>query len=136
VTLVVREHQLSALEELGDVAQQAMTDLDVALHLAALGLVERARLEKDDVVRADLADVVDARRVVDELDLRALELHPPREAFGERGDALRVAVRVRVAQVDEVGELEDRGARLLPDARGLAQRQEHRAHRHGEEDER
>src|SRR5439155_294845 len=81
VALVVREHELSALEELRDVAQQFVSDANVALHLLPLVIVERALLQQDHVVRADLADVVHARRIADERDLRGLELHAAREAL-------------------------------------------------------
>ena len=60
----------------------------------------------------------------------------PRETLGERRHALRVAVRVRITQVDEVGELEDRALRLLAHARAVANREQHDRHGHAEEHER
>src|SRR5687767_15673588 len=53
-TTLFRSHELGAFEELGDVAEQAVADLDVPLHLGALGVVERALLQEDEVVRPDL----------------------------------------------------------------------------------
>jgi hypothetical protein len=81
-----------------------MADLDVAAHLGLLVRFQRAGLQQHDVVRSDLAYVVHTRGVADELDLRVLQLQPSRQALRERGDALRVAVRVRIAEVDEIGE--------------------------------
>ena len=77
-----------------------------------------------------------ARGVADQLDLRVLQLEPLREALRERGDALGVTVRVGVAKVDEIRELEDRGARLLTHAGAVAERDEHRHHRDREQHER
>ena len=136
MTFVVGEHELRALPEFRQVTQQPMTDVHVPTHLGLLVRVERAGLEQHGVVRSDLADVVHACGVADQLDLRVLELEPPREALRERGDALRVAVRIWIAEIDEVRQLEDRRARLLANPRAVAQRDEHRDHRDREQHER
>jgi hypothetical protein len=72
----------------------------VAPHLPLLLIGERPGLQKDEIVRADLADVMDPGGVADQLDLGVLEAQAPRESLGERGHTLRVSVGVRVAQVD------------------------------------
>src|SRR5207249_69588 len=116
-------------------AKETVTDLRVSTHLALLLLGERAWLEQDEIVRPDLADVVNAGRVSNELDLRVLEAKPPCEPLGEGRHALRVTVGVWVAQVDEIGELEDRGLRLLANPSAVANREQDDPHRHAEEDE-
>src|SRR5205823_13963970 len=50
VAFVVREDELGALEEFGDVAEQAMADLDMSLHLGALRVVERTLLQQYQIV--------------------------------------------------------------------------------------
>src|SRR5947207_12043230 len=113
MAFVMREDELRAFPELGKPFEQAVPDLGVAPHLLLLALGERPRLQQDEVVRADLADVVHANGVTDELDLRALEPETLCQSLGEVRNALAVAVGVWVAQVDYVSKLEDRGLGLL-----------------------
>src|SRR5437588_558970 len=117
-------------------AAEAVADLGMAAHLALFLLRQRPRLQEDEVIRSDLTDVVDACRVADQLDLRVLQAKTSCESLRERRDPLGVAVRVRVTQIDQVGELEDRGLRLFPYARAIAEREQDNRHRHAEEEER
>ena len=64
----------------------------------------RPGFEQDAVRDADLADVVEDRAEPDRLDLVRRQLEQLRDANGERGEPLAVAVQVRVARLDRVGE--------------------------------
>src|SRR5438034_2899508 len=95
-------------------------------HFPLFLLGQRTRFQEDHVIRPDLSDVVDARRVANQLDLRVLQPHPPRESLRERRNTLRVTVGVGIAEVDEIGQLQDRALGLFPDVRAVANREQDR----------
>ena len=66
--------------------------------------VERPGLQEDTVGDADLADVVEDRSQADRLDLVRPQPQQLGDADGQRGEPLAVAVEVRVARLDGIGE--------------------------------
>jgi len=73
-----------------------MSDLGVPPHLSLLFISQWPGLQQDKVVRADLADVMDTRRVANELDLRVLQ---PKTSRSVRASPLRASTRRCVSGV-------------------------------------
>jgi hypothetical protein len=85
----------------------------MAAHHDPLGRRERALLEEHRVGDADLADVMEQSRLVDDQQLRAGEAQLPRDHARRGGDAARVAGGVRVPRVDRRRQRLEGGRRAL-----------------------
>src|SRR5581483_1234147 len=91
----------------GDVVQPRMledprADLRVALDLAPLGRIERARLLQDRVGDPELAEVVQYPRGVDPLDPCRVEAERDGNITSQPSDGARVQRRARIAQVERL----------------------------------
>src|SRR5207247_1059455 len=111
-------------------------DLGMPCHLLLSLLGQWPRFQEHHVIRPDLPDVAHARRVANQLDLRVLQPHPPRESLREPRNTLRVTVGVGIAEVDEIGQLQDRALGLFSHVRAVANREQDYRHGHTEKDER
>ena len=82
----------------------ACTFVGVALHERPLGGRQACRLQENCVRQGQLPDVVEKRRVAEEIELGLREPELPSDREGELLDAARMAGGVRVAGVDGRGE--------------------------------
>src|SRR5207248_1342221 len=84
--------------------EHPVTDLRMPLQDEALRLVERARLPQDLLGDRELAEIVQAAREADQLDLRVVDAETPRDPSGHLAHALRMTAGVHVARVDRLRE--------------------------------
>ncbi len=105
--LVVMADDGRALTEEAEPAEDPGPDLGVEPHRHPLLGVERPGLQEDPVGDTDLAEVVDGRRLADELDHALVEAELLGDRDGVDGDPLGVVVGRRVAMVDDLGEAAD-----------------------------
>ena len=96
-----------------DVLNQPSANPWMRAHDLPLLRAERPRLEEDSVRDPDLAQVVDGRRLGDELDevVRQAELLPEQAGIGRH--TLRVMVRGGIPVIDALGQRAKRAARLV-----------------------
>ena len=81
------------------ICEQAVADLGVPLHHAALGLGQGARLEQDPVRDRDLADVVEAARESDQLAALVVQLELAGEQLAVSAHALGMSAGLGAAEL-------------------------------------